>query len=68
MPALSANLQQHRCVLCSAWSSSGTSIPPHPAEMVRECVSHPATGEQRGTEGPVCLSFVWGPSLLAAAH
>lgn len=60
MPALSANLQQHRCVLCSAWSSSGTSIPPHPAEMVRECVRHPATGGQGGAEGPVWLSFCLG--------
>lgn len=67
MPALSANLWQHRCVLCSAWSSSRTRIPPHPAEMVRECVRHPATGgqgthptRQRGAEGHAWLSFCLG--------
>lgn len=34
--------------------------PPHPAEMVRECVRHPATGGQGGAEGPVWLSFCLG--------
>lgn len=52
LPALSANLWQHRCVLCSAWSSSGTNIPPHPAVMVRGALGPVGRGTwQRGAEG-----------------
>lgn len=74
LPALSANLWQHRCALCSAWSSSATSVPPHPAAMVRGWVRHPRTaGEgtpqpwQWGPEGCALLSSIRGPALPAVA-
>jgi len=75
LPALSANLRQHRCVLCSAGSGSGTSILPHPAAVVRGQARHPGMGGQGtrhtwqwGVEGHVCSPPIWGPTLLAGAQ
>lgn len=52
MPAPSANLWQHSCVLRSAWSGSGTSIPLHPAARVRDRWAGDPSAPAAGSRGP----------------